>query len=250
MNVVDRWKRINDILENSDYATVDDLVKAVGSSPATIRRDLKAMEGEGMLKRFHGGARAIKHGYTSALSIDKRLSERREAKQLISRTAASLIEDNDFVYIDTSSTTYFIADYLTASNVTIITNSVLLLPKLLKLRVHTYALGGDVDFEGGAIMGEDATEKIKSMNFTKAFIGTYGIDLDYGFTTYHMPESEMKRRLLERTKQAFVLADSHKFDKSAFYTFGSLQEATVITDSAPEPYRKAGSFIICEQDKN
>lgn len=246
MNVVDRWKRINEILDKSDYATVDDLVRSVGASPATIRRDLKAMESEGMLKRFHGGAQAIRRGYASALSIDKRLSERREAKQAIARKAAALIEDNDFVYLDTSSTTYFVPDHLTASNVTIITNSVLLLPKLLKQRVRTYALGGDVDFEGGAIMGEDTTEKIKTMNFTKAFIGSYGIDLDYGFTTYSMPESELKRRIVERSRRAFVLADSSKFDKSAYYTFGSLQEATVITDAAPEPYLSAGSFVLCE----
>ena len=61
-----------------------------------------------------------------------------------------------------------------------------------------------------------------------------------------MPESELKRRIVERSRRAFVLADSSKFDKSAYYTFGSLQEATVITDAAPEPYLSAGSFVLCE----
>ena len=144
MNIVDRWNRICALVAERDYVTVGELVELLDSSPATIRRDLNSMEDEGLIERFRGGAKSIQKSYVSAFSMDKRLNERQDVKMSICRKAAALVEDGDYIYIDASSTTYFLADYITANNIVVITNSVLLLPKLLKKKINTYILGGSI----------------------------------------------------------------------------------------------------------
>lgn len=249
MNIVDRWNRICALVAERDYVTVDELVELLDSSPATIRRDLNSMEDEGLIERFRGGAKSIQKSYVSAFSMDKRLNERQDVKMSICRKAAALVEDGDYIYIDASSTTYFLADYITANNIVVITNSVLLLPKLLKKKINTYILGGSIEFESGSIIGEETLEKIKSMNFDKAFIGTYGIDLERGFTTYGTEEGELKRNLITQSKQVYVMADHKKFGVSAFFTFGKLEAATIITDSCDREFLHKGNILQLEDDK-
>lgn len=249
MNIVDRWNRICALVAERDYVTVDELVELLASSPATIRRDLNSMEEEGLIERFRGGAKSVQKSYVSAFSMDKRLNERQDVKMNICKKAAGLIEDGDYIYIDASSTTYYLADYITAQNIVVITNSVLLLPKLLKKKIHTYVLGGTMEFESGSIVGEETIAKTKSMNFDKAFIGTYGIDLDRGFTTYGTKEGELKRNLMTQSKQVYVMADHKKFGVSAFFTFGNLEAAAIITDSCEREFLQKGNIMLLENEQ-
>lgn len=244
MNIVDRWKQICDLVSDTDYMTVDELVEKVGASPATIRRDLKSLEEEGRLQRFRGGVKPIQNSYVGAFGIDRRLLECTEEKQRISRKAASLVEEGDYIYLDTSSTAYFLIDYLTVTDVSVVTNSIMLLPKLLKRKIPTYVFGGNIHFESGSIIGEDIMERVKAMNFNKVFLGAYGIDLESGFTTYDTTEGQMKKQLIEQSKTTYILADSRKFGVHAFYTFGTLKSATVITEFLPMEFSGLNNVIL------
>lgn len=243
MKMLDRWNKIKDIVLTNDYVTVEELVEKLGASPATIRRDLTAMEKDGVIQRFRGGAKPVQNRSETAFFIDKRLMEEKDAKIDICRKAAELVDDGDYIYIDTSSTTYYLPDFLQKKNVMVVTNSVLLLEKLLKNHINTYVLSGDIEFESGSIMGEEVNAKLRSMNFNKVFIGAYGIDLDLGYTTYNTREGELKQRLLAQSRNTYVLADHTKFSKNAFFTFGNLDTATIITDTCPEEYRRKTNII-------
>lgn len=244
MKIVDRWNQIRAIVNDKDYVTVDELVERTNTSPATIRRDLLAMEKDGLLLRFRGGAKPLKKKeYETAFSIDKRLAEYQKEKISICKKAAEYIEDGDYIYIDTSSTTYFLPDFIKAKNVTVVTNSVLLLSKLLKNRISTYVLNGYIDMESGSILGEEAITRIKAMNFDKVFIGSYGVDVEKGFTTYGTAEGDLKKQLISQTRNAFVLVDSRKFGVSAFYTFGTLDSAMIITNNCLNEYKNRANII-------
>ena len=54
-----RWSRILELCEKQNIVTVEELVQALHVSEATIRRDLCYMEDNGLIARFHGGARMI-----------------------------------------------------------------------------------------------------------------------------------------------------------------------------------------------
>ena len=244
MKMLDRWNQIREIVNAGSYVTVDELVEKIGASPATIRRDLTAMERDGVIERFRGGAKPVQSSPEFAFSIDKRLMEGKNAKIDICKKAAEFVEDGEYIYIDTSSTTYYLPDFLQKKNVTVVTNSVMLLEKLLKNHIHTYVLSGTIEFESGSIVGEEANTKLRAMNFNRVFIGAYGVDLDRGYTTYNTGEGELKQRLLAQTKHTYVLADHTKFSKSSFFTFGGLESATIITDACPEEFRHKTNIIV------
>ena len=65
MSVLERWRHISNMVENEDYVTVEEFCTRLGVSEATIRRDLTAMEGRGMLERFRGGRREKQSIYRS-----------------------------------------------------------------------------------------------------------------------------------------------------------------------------------------
>lgn len=243
MKMLDRWNKIRDIVNESEYVTVEELVERLGASPATVRRDLTAMEKDGVIERFRGGAKPVQNRSTAAFFIDKRLMEEKEAKISICRKAAEFVNDGEYIYIDTSSTTYYLPDFIKNKNVTVVTNSVLLLEKLLKNHINTYVLSGVIDFESGSIVGEEVNMKLRSMNFNRVFIGAYGIDINRGYTTYNTGEGELKQRLLAQTRSAYILADHTKFSKSAFFTFGALETAAIITDACPEEYRYKTNIV-------
>ncbi|MGM0112153.1 DeoR/GlpR family DNA-binding transcription regulator [Enterococcus sp. DIV0187] len=250
MKTLDRRRKLKTLVQDNDYLSVDELCERLDASPATIRRDLTYMETHGEIERFRGGAKAVSDnkGLKKALDLDKRLEEKKSSKRKISRIAAETIQDNEYVYIDTSSTTYFIPEYITAKNVVIVTNAVLLVEKLWRLGIETYVLNGYIDEESGSIVAEDTIEKIDTLNFSKCFLGAYGIDSESGFTTYGTVEGEMKKKLIANSKETFILADSTKFGVNAFYTFSTLEQAKIITDKAPEEIKRKTKVIEIEEE--
>ena len=248
MSVLERWRHISNMVENEDYVTVEEFCTRLGVSEATIRRDLTAMEGRGMLERFRGGAQKVKAIYIpehSAGEISHRLMERRDEKIKIARRAAEMIGDGDYVFIDSSSTTYFMIDFIMAKDVTILTNSILIMPKLLEKNMRGYITGGFIDKCSESAIPDDYTVAMQSMNFNKTFIGTYGISEKTGYTTYGTAEGNFKRNIIAQSEQTFVLADMSKFDRSAFFSYASLDACTLITDGRNRITDNMEKVIIC-----
>ena len=120
----DRCKKILDILDSMGSVTVQQLMDELDISESTIRRDLVAMDKKGYLTKVHGGAIANNTNiHTQDEKVINRLKQNRSEKEQIARYAASLIVDNDFVYIDAGTTTAVMIDYITAKNVVFVTNS-------------------------------------------------------------------------------------------------------------------------------
>lgn len=248
MSVLERWRHISNMVENEDYVTVEEFCTRLGVSEATIRRDLTAMEGRGMLERFRGGAQKVKTIYMpehSAGGISHRLMERREEKIKIAKRAAEMIRDGDYVFIDSSSTTYFVIDYITAKDVTILTNGILIMPKLLEKNMRGYIIGGFIDTCSESVIPDDYTVAMQSMNFNKTFIGTYGISEKTGYTTYGTAEGNFKRNIIAQSEQTYVLADMSKFDRSAFFSYASLDACTLITNGRNSVTDNMEKVIIC-----
>ena len=117
-------KKILDILDSMGSVTVQQLMDELDTSESTIRRDLVAMDKKGYLTKVHGGAIANNTNiHTQDEKVINRLKQNRSEKEQIARYAASLIVDNDFVYIDAGTTTAVMIDYITAKNVVFVTNS-------------------------------------------------------------------------------------------------------------------------------
>lgn len=134
MNAVERQKRIQELLANKDFMSVEDLSGMLQASMATIRRDLTALEESGVLTRYRGGAVLSAYGTKKALNIELRMDQNREVKEKIARKAASFIKDGEIIFIDSSSTTYYMIDYIMARDVTVVTNAIVLPAVLMQKR--------------------------------------------------------------------------------------------------------------------
>lgn len=235
MILIDRWIEISEYLKEKKYASVEELMEKFQLSRSTLRRTLIAMEEKNLLKRVRGGAEIIEDT-NSVISLDFQsiFNTKKEEKIKIAEKAAQLIEDNDVIFIDSGSTCYYMIDSIRAKNITVVTNGIVHIQKLMSMGINTYILGGYAKPEKNLIIGEDIVKKISSMNFDKAFLGTMGIDSRSGFTTMMLEDGEVKKAVIKSSDLCYILADTSKFNVRKFYTYGQFSQATIITDSKVE----------------
>ena len=236
----ERQEKILARLRQNGSVKVTVLAKDMDISESTIRRDINELDRRGRLKKVFGGAVAI-HRDMRPVETDvapRTLINIRE-KDIIAEYAASMINDNDFVYIDAGTTTEKMIDYLDKKSVTYVTNGITHAKKLIQRGFDAYVIGGLLRPSTEAVIGAAAIEAVQKYNFTKCFMGTNGIDTESGFTTPDIGEAAVKTAVMKKSYVSFVLADHTKFGLVSPVTFADIEEACVITDHLEgEHYRR------------
>ncbi|MCR1933143.1 DeoR/GlpR family DNA-binding transcription regulator [Clostridium tepidum] len=226
----ERYEFILKELKCNSVVYVSDLTEKLNASESTIRRDLNTLHKEGKLTKVHGGAIALEKGInTTDRKVIVRQSLNTNEKIQIAKYAASLIESNDFVYLDAGTTTEFMIDFITEKEAIFVTNGIDHAKKLIKNQCRAYMLGGEIKWTTEAIIGIEAINSLKKYNFTKGFFGTNGISKERGYTTPDIREALVKEEALTRSKAAYILADNSKFDEISSVTFANISKATIIT---------------------
>lgn len=227
----ERHKLILEKLEKESVVYLNDLVKYLNTSESTIRRDLTALDKAGLLKKVHGGATSLKEISINTTDdiVENRQSLNIDEKLKIAEYAASLIEDNDLVYIDAGTTTELMINFISNTKAVFVTNGIVHARKLIKKNCTTYILGGELKLTTEAIVGAETVNSLRKYNFTKGFFGTNGVDIDRGFTTPDVKEAMVKEEALHRSRKRFVLCDQSKFDEISSITFADIKDAKIIT---------------------
>ena len=231
----ERYHIILNRLNAQGAVTVTELAAALDASESTIRRDLNALAKTGKLNKVFGGATSV----TRMSGVDEqRVSARemsmRAEKQQIARYAATLVEDGDFVYIDSGTTTGFFVEYLSNPRATYVTNGVNIAQKLLQNGLPVYLIGGRIKPVTEAVVGTEGVRALEQYHFTKAFMGTNGIDFTAGFTTPDVEEARVKECAVRQSFLTFVLADSSKFRRVYPISFAKLSDCCIITEQLPD----------------
>lgn len=144
MLLLERIQIITDYLKEHNYATVKQIAKDVHMSETTVRRDLNYLENQNVVKRNYGGAMLVSHLHQT-VPFDLRVHENEREKEIIAQKAVSLINAGDTVYLDESSTTCSLIDYLDPkSNITVVTSSLIATIFLSRKNICTYCTGGAV----------------------------------------------------------------------------------------------------------
>ncbi len=245
----ERYHSILQILSERDAVTVSELSEALETSESTIRRDLNYLDEMGKLKKVFGGATAIQsNSGVTELPFESRESEMYEEKIAIAQYAATMVHDGDFVFIDAGTTTYCLIDYLANKSATYITNGIAHSRKLIQRGFTTHILGGKIKPYTEAVVGTTAINQIARLNFTKAFIGTNGIDLTAGFSTPELDEGAVKEAIVRKAYMSFILSDHTKFRRVFPVSFAEIQKCCIITDSVPDE-RFLQATVIKEVNK-
>lgn len=232
----ERFSKILSIVDLTGSATVQQLMDELQASESTIRRDLIAMDKSGYLTKVHGGAVS---NHTGIRTQDENFKSRQQLhhreKKAIAEYAASLINNHDFVYIDASTTTELLINFITASDAVFVTNSLTNAKRLSDRGYTVYLIGGEFKSTTEAIVGDEAVFALDKYNFTKGFWGTNGITVKNGFTTPEIKEAMVKKKSMRNCKEKYVLADSSKFSLVSSIKFAEFDEATIITDKQVNP---------------
>ncbi len=231
-----RLEIIRNMVMNKKIVHIDDIVSELKTSESTVRRDLDELEKDGFLKRIHGGVQYINKIKNEAI-IATKLETNSVEKEKIAKFAATLVDEGDCIFLDAGSTTYDMIQYLADRNITVITNGLTHIDRLIDYNINSYIVGGHIKPTTKAVLGEETIDYINKYFFDKAFIGVNGISFDNGFSTPDIKEAAVKKTVITRSKNCFFLADSSKFNKSYFVKVAELDEGVLITDKLNEEYK-------------
>ncbi|WP_411954569.1 DeoR/GlpR family DNA-binding transcription regulator [Alkalibacillus sp. S2W] len=219
----ERKQLIQNYIEKHQRASVLQLCDAFNVSESTIRRDLKELEQDHVIKRTHGGAIALE-----SVNFEPTVTEKSDRflaeKQAIAKRAASYIQEGDTILIDAGTTTLpLVYEIKQFQSLTVVTNSVVH-AELLKdsPQFEVIVPGGRLRHETQALVGPITDQTLSILHVDKAFIGTNGIDLEDGLTTPNLIEASTKQLMVQQASDAIVLADHSKFDKITFAKFADL----------------------------
>lgn len=243
----ERYAAITRFLEEKKAVTVTELAELLETSESTIRRDLNALDEMGKLNKVHGGATAIESRINSVdEDFESKVLKNIEEKKAIARYAASLINDNDIVFIDAGTTTQTLIDFLdTSLKAVFVTNGVVHAKKLIQKGFKAYIIGGQLKLSTQAVIGAEAINSLGKYNFTKSFLGANGVSLESGFTTPDLEEALVKKEASNRSYISYVLADHTKFEQVSAITFLELSRACVITDKLTD--NKFKDFTVIKE---
>lgn len=232
----ERQAEIMRIVNMHGAVSVQELVNYLDISESTVRRDLAALDEEGLLRRVHGGATSLKEGaYDAAMEdLQDKYSLHIGEKRRIAQFAASLVRPGDFVYLDGGSTVEQMADFLVGSEASFVTNGLPTAQKLARSGVKVYVLPGLVKGKTESVIGSEMRDMLSRYHFTKGFFGTNGLTPQEGCTTPDVEEAACKGAAVRQCRQAYVLADVSKFGQSANITFADLSQVTIVTAKSEE----------------
>ena len=235
----ERFALILDLLARQRTATVQELCEALSASESTIRRDLNELDKLGKLNKVHGGATLPDNPFRT--DEPTMAAKETDQKQSIAQAAASLIQPEDFIFLDAGSTTLAVARLLSgpALKASYVTNGVAHARLLAQKGCRVFLPGGLLRPQTEAIIGAAALTALQQYNFTKAFMGANGVALEAGFTTPDPEEAAVKAAAVRRAREAWFLVDDSKFAQVYPAVITDLHSGAILTNRCPNPkYRE------------
>ncbi len=231
---------------------VRDLVRELGVSDMTIRRDLEVLEEQGLVKKVHGGAAAVQSQATNEPGFKAKLTQRELEKDAIVRRAAGFVSAGSAIALSAGTTTWRLARQLVAiPDITVVTNSIPVADVLYQTGAslrQTVILTGGMRTPSDALVGPFAVSAVKSLNIDQLFLGVHGMSIERGFTTPNFLEAEIDQALVEAARSIVVVADHTKWDTVGLSTICALSDVdALITDNGLEP--EARELIAAEVGK-
>lgn len=210
---------------------MDSLVRELGVSESTVRRDLESLDLSGAVKRTHGGA--VYAGEVRSMpAFDERTGTAAAEKRAIGVAAAALIEDGDTVLLDGGTTTLEVARALVGRRVQVVTNS-LPIAQLLASSPQTdlILLGGYIYPRTGVALGPLTIASMQSIRVRTAILGAGGIVAEGVFNSNSLLV-ETERQMMRCGQEVMIVADHTKFGRLALARLCGLDEATsIVVDS-------------------
>jgi DeoR family glycerol-3-phosphate regulon repressor len=241
-----RQREIMSRLRSGRTLSVTALAADLAVSDETIRRELRALEDHGVIIREHGGARMTAPVHEGPLH--QRMEENSDAKLRIARAAAEFVLDGAILFIDSGTTSCFIARQLVDRRaLTVITNSLRVANDLGGINNNRLFLaGGQMDYDYRAFSDHHAQDFVRGFTPHLAILSVGGISIERGLMDFHPGEAEMSRIAYATSKQVLLGADSSKFGRYALIQTAALNEVDILVTDQPLEHDYARAFAHAE----
>jgi len=230
---------ILDRVREDGAVRVADLVRELGVSDMTVRRDLEILDERGLLEKVHGGATSIAGSAIFEPGFAVKSSLQQAEKDAIADAAVGLAEAGMAVAVSAGTTTYALAQRLAnVPGITVVTNSIQVADVLYRAGRHdqTIILTGGVRTPSDALVGPFAVAALRTGHVDLVFGGFHGMHPRSGFTCPNLLEADTDRALIEAGRRLVVVTDHSKWGVIGISSIARLDQAdTLVTDAGLAP---------------
>ncbi|MGE7919509.1 DeoR/GlpR family DNA-binding transcription regulator [Viridibacillus sp. NPDC093762] len=217
MLVPERHKKIVQIINDKKNVRVNELSKLFAVTEETIRRDLEKLEAKNKLQRTHGGAVAMDDSDDDEIPFNDRQVLNRNEKMDVAKVAVSLIDEQDIIFLDASTTALYLAKLLPNMELTVLTNSLLVASELAnRSKIQVIMTGGTLSKTSLSLVGPTAIRSIEHFYVDKVFFSCKGFHKDWGISDSNEQQANVKREMIKMSEQVILLLDFSKINQKSF----------------------------------
>lgn len=247
MNIlINRRQNILKYIFNNPNITTKQLAELCEVSTITINRDLNFLKTNGQISKSYGKISIL------SSQLEPPLTSRTTNKNNnIAKFAATLIENNDVIFINSSSTALAMLKYITATHVTIITNNANIINTPHPPLTSIVLTGGELRDTKGVLIGDFATNMLKKITVKKSFLGCSGISLEAGFTTENFNEVSINDLMSKNSNaKVYILANADKIGYTSNFSSCSIQRISniitndTVSNKLVKPFEDLGINIL------
>lgn len=228
-----------------------ELARVVQTSEVTVRRDVRALEAEGLLDRRHGGA-VLPGGFTRESGFPQKSHLATAEKTAIADLAADLVVEGEAIVVGAGTTTQELARRLARiPGLTVVTNSLLVAQALAHAnRVEVVMTGGTLRGSNYALVGSGAEQSLHGLRVTRAFLSGSGLTAERGLSTSNMLSASVDRALVQAAGEVVVLADHTKLGTDTmFQTVPTDMITRLVTSEPPSRQDRSGRELQALADQ-
>ncbi|MGH2701008.1 MAG: DeoR/GlpR family DNA-binding transcription regulator [Actinomycetota bacterium] len=228
----ERRRRIAERLQSTGSVTIAQLEGDFGISQMTARRDLAILEREGRARRTHGGA-VLPELAGHEDSFRQRVEQATAAKHALATAAANLVEPGESLFLDSSSTSFFVAQELRSRGVSasVITNSIPILDLLSGPEapsIEVISSGGLVRKLTLSFVGPHSIDAISRHFADKCFLSVKGLMRDGHLVDPDLLEAEVKRTMVKQADRPVLLVDASKFGHKGLHSIAHVSDVSLV----------------------
>lgn len=226
-----RQAHIVGLIHRDGAVRVSELVRDLGVSDMTIRRDLGVLAEAGLIEKVHGGATLVADSAAFEPSFAAKTALQQAEKQTIAAAASRLVEPGTAVAMSAGSTTHAVArELVNVPELTVVTNSIHIADVLYTngRSDQTVVLTGGVRTPSDALVGPVAVRALATIHVDLVFMGVHGMTPETGFTTPNMLEAETDRALIASGRRLAVVSDHSKWGVIGICSIARLEDADLL----------------------
>ena len=230
-----RQEQMREYIEQKKVVTIRELQDLFPNvSLMTIHRDLDALETNGAIVKFRGGAKSVR--LTGDPEFNVRMRENNPGKTVMAKKALALIQPHTSIFLDASTTNLALARSLPDISLNIITTGPSIALELCRLHNPVVTLCcGTINRKNLALSGQNTLEMLSGINIDLAFMGVSGCSVDAGFTCGTEGDMLVKHMVIQKARTSVVMCGHEKFSCLMPYTFAKWQEVDCMISDTEVP---------------